>query len=149
MIAFLAPLLLAAAPAAAPATGPATEAAPVLARTVERGEVLSKADFETARILPAIARYALSPAEAAGREATRRLNAGAPVRAGDLAAARVVRRGETVTISLVSGALKITSAGRALADAGKGEPVRVLALATNRTLEGVATAPGEVRLAAQ
>lgn len=135
--------------AVAATSAPATEAAPVLARVVERGEVLSKADFETARVLPAIARNALSPAEAAGREATRRLNAGAPVRAGDLTAARVVRRGESVTISLVSGALKITSAGRALSDAGRGDPVRVLALATNRTLEGIATAPGEVRLSAQ
>lgn len=128
---------------------PATEAAPVLARAVERGEVLSKADFETGRVLPAVARNALSPAEAAGQEATRRLNAGAPVRAGDLTAPRVVRRGENVTIALVSGGLKITSAGRALGDAGRGEPVRVLALATNRTFEGVAMAPGEVRLAAQ
>lgn len=135
--------------AVAATSAPVTEAAPVLARVVERGEVLSKADFETARVLPAIARNALSPAEAAGREATRRLNAGAPVRASDLTAARVVRRGESVTISLVSGALKITSAGRALSDAGRGDPVRVLALATNRTLEGIATAPGEVRLSAQ
>lgn len=135
--------------AVAATSAPTTEVAPVLARVVERGEVLSKADFETARVLPAIARNALSPAEAAGREATRRLNAGAPVRAGDLTAARVVRRGESVTISLVSGALKITSAGRALSDAGRGDPVRVLALATNRTLEGIATAPGEVRLSAQ
>lgn len=141
----LAPLLLAVAPAAAPAT----EAAPVLARTVERGEVLSKADFETGRVLPTVARNALSPAEAAGQEATRRLNAGAPVRAADLAAPRLVRRGETVTIALVSGNLRITSPGRALADAGRGEPVRVLSLATNRTLEGVAQASGEVRIAAQ
>lgn len=142
-------LLLAVAATSAPVTEAAPVLAPVLARVVERGEVLSKADFETARVLPAIARNALSPAEAAGREATRRLNAGAPVRAGDLTAARVVRRGESVTISLVSGALKITSAGRALSDAGRGDPVRVLALATNRTLEGIATAPGEVRLSAQ
>ena len=62
----------------------------------------------------------------------RRLNAGAPVRSTDLTAPRLVRRGEAVTISLISGALKITSAGRALSDGGKGEQVRVLNLATNR-----------------
>lgn len=129
------------------AAAPSGEAAPVLARTVERGEVLSRADFETARISPAIARGALSPAEAAGQEVTRRLVAGAPVRAADVASPRLVRRGENVTIAVVAGAMRITSPGRALADAGKGEPVRVLNLATNRTLEGVAAATGEVRIA--
>lgn len=141
--ALIAPLLLAA------GATPGTEAAPVLAHAVERGQVLSKADFEVAQVLPAVARGVLSPAEAAGQEATRRLNAGAPVRAGDLTAPRMVRRGETVTISLVSGGLRITSPGRALGDAGRGEPVRVVSLATNRTLEGVAQATGEVRIAAQ
>lgn len=144
----LAALLLAPALAAATAI-PAGEAAPVLARTVERGEVLSKADFVTAPVLAAIARNALSPAEAAGQEAVRRLNAGAPVRSTDLAVPRLVRRGEAVTISLVSGGLKITSAGRALSDGARGEHVRVLNLATNRTLEAVAESAGNVRMTAQ
>ncbi|HUD30084.1 MAG TPA: flagellar basal body P-ring formation chaperone FlgA [Novosphingobium sp.] len=145
-MAMFAALLLAA--AVAGAQGPATAPVPVLARTVERGEVLSPTDFETARVLPATARNALSPADAAGREAVRRLNAGAPVRAGDVTSARVVRRGDSVTIAVVSGAMRITSAGRALSDAGRGEPVRVVSLATNRTLEAVAAAPGEVRISA-
>nr|WP_314463935.1 flagellar basal body P-ring formation chaperone FlgA [uncultured Novosphingobium sp.] len=141
-------LLLAPALAAAPAI-PAGEAAPVLARTVERGEVLSKADFVTAPVFPAIARNALSPAEAAGQEAVRRLNAGAPVRSTDLTPPRLVRRGEAVTISLVSGNLKISSPGRALSDGTRGEQVRVLNLATNRTLDAVAEGSGDVRITAQ
>ncbi|KPH62817.1 flagellar basal body P-ring formation chaperone FlgA [Novosphingobium aerophilum] len=141
-------LLLAPALASAPAL-PAGEPAPVLARTVERGEVLSKADFVTAPVLPAVARNALSPAEAAGQEAVRRLNAGAPVRATDLTAPHLVRRGEAVTISLISGGLKITSAGRALSDGAKGEQVRVLNLATNRTLDAVAEGSGDVRMSVQ
>ncbi|MGF7153923.1 flagellar basal body P-ring formation chaperone FlgA [Novosphingobium gossypii] len=131
------------------AAAPAGETTPVLARTVERGEVLSRTDFETARIAPAVARGALGPAEAAGQETTRRILAGTPVRAADVAVPRLVRRGENVTIAVVSGAMRITSPGRALADAGKGEPVRVLNLATSRTLEGVAAATGEVRIAIQ
>jgi flagellar basal body P-ring formation protein FlgA len=79
----------------------------------------------------------------------RRLNAGAPVRSSDLTAPRVVRRGDAVTIAVVSGALRIASPGRALADAARGDNVRVVSLATNRTLEGVAAAPGEVRITAQ
>ncbi|WP_285020439.1 flagellar basal body P-ring formation chaperone FlgA [Novosphingobium sp. fls2-241-R2A-195] len=139
--------MLAAALLLAVAAAPAGEPAAVLARTVERGEVLARADFETQRLPAAVARGALSPADAAGQEATRRIMAGSAVRAADVAAPRLVRRGENVTIALVSWALRITSPGRALADAGRGEPVRVLNLATNRTLEGTAAATGEVRIA--
>lgn len=147
-------LLLAAAAAALPGAGPAAgqgggTPTPVLVRTVERGQILSATDFDIERLPVAVARGALTPAEAAGQEATRRLVAGVPVRSGDVAAARLVHRGETVTIALVSGALRITSPGRALSDAGLGEPVRVLNLATSRTLDGVATASGEVRISAQ
>lgn len=134
--------------AVVPAAQPAGEPTPVLVRTVERGDILSGSDFETVRMPVAAGRGALTPGEAAGQEAVRRIVAGSPVRSGDVASARLVRRGDTVTIAVVSGALRITSPGRALADAGRGEPVRVLSLATNRTLEGVAAATGEVRILA-
>lgn len=140
--------LAASLPVAGATARPAGEPTPVLVRTVERGQVLSATDFQTVRIAPAIAHGALIPSEAAGQEATRRLAAGAPVRAGDVAPARLVRRGEAVTIALVSGALRITSPGRALSDAGMGEPVRVLNIATSRTLDGIAAASGEVRITA-
>jgi len=121
---------------------------PVLVRAVEKGETLSASDFTTAALPPAAARGATRPGEAAGQQATRRLVAGSPVRAADIAAPRIVRRGEAVTIALVSGGLRITATGRALGDAGKGEMVRVLNLSTNRTLNAVADTPGQVRLIA-
>jgi flagella basal body P-ring formation protein FlgA len=66
-----------------------------------------------------------------------------PVR---MAEERLVRRGEPVTLRLRQGALTIATAGRSLGEGGKGERVRVVALATRRTLEGVVEGPGEVRL---
>lgn len=145
-MAMIALALLAAASPLAPA--PSGSDTPVLARTVEKGETLSASDFTTATLSPAVARGATPPGDAAGQEATRRLAAGSPVRAADIAAPRIIRRGEAVTIALVSGGLRITATGRALADAGKGEPVRVLNLSTNRTLNAVADTPGQVRLIA-
>lgn len=121
----------------------------VLARTIERGETLAASDFTTAPIAPATARNAIPASEAAGQEATRRLAAGSPVRAADIAAPRIIRRGEAVTIALVSGALRITASGRALSDGARGEPVRVLNLNTNRTLDAVAETAGQVRIVAQ
>ncbi|WP_395328455.1 flagellar basal body P-ring formation chaperone FlgA [Novosphingobium sp. BL-8H] len=143
-------MLAAAAPAAAVApAAPASIQAPVLARTVERGEKLAAGDFTRGPISPSAARGMLAPAEAAGQEATHRIMAGAPVRAADVAQPRVVRRGEAVTISFITGALTITSAGRAMSDAARGEPVRVFNTATGRTLDGVADAPGQVSIPAR
>lgn len=134
--------------AAAGPLAPAAADTPVLARTVEKGETLSASDFTSAALPPAAARGATRPGDAEGQEATRRLAAGSPVRASDIAAPRIIKRGEAVVIALVSGGLRITATGRALADAGKGEPVRVLNLSTNRTLNAVADMPGQVRLIA-
>lgn len=145
-MAMIALALLAAAGPLTPAPAPAD--APVLARAVEKGEMLSASDFTTAPLAAAAARGATQPRDAEGQEATRRLAAGSPVRATDITAPRVVRRGEAVTIALVSDGLRITATGRALADAGKGEVVRVLNLSTNRTLNAVADSPGQVRLIA-
>lgn len=139
-------LLLLASAALAPS--PPTAETPVLARTVERGEALSLSDFTTAALSPATARGAIPPQEATGREATRRLAAGNPVRVGDIVAPRIVRRGEAVTIALVSGALRITSSGRSLSDGERGEAVRVVNLSTNRTLDALVEAPGQVRIMA-
>lgn len=133
--------------AAAPPPSPTVDT-PVLARTVERGETLSAADFTSAPLSPATARGATPTRDALGREALRRLTSGAPVRASDIAAPRIVRRGEAVTIALVSGPLRITAGGRALGDAAKGDPVRVINLSTNRTIDAVADASGQVRVVA-
>ena len=79
----------------------------------------------------------------------RDLSAGATVRPGDLVAPRLVRRGEPVTVALRAGNLVITAAGRALSSGGRGEPVRVVVPATNRTLDGIVEGSGAVRIRAQ
>jgi len=125
----------------AAAADPATT--PVLVRRIERGETLSAADFETR---PGALAGALTPAQAAGREAVRVLGAGTPVRAGDVVPPRLVRRGEPVTVAWRAGGLLITAAGRALSSGGLGEPVRVVTSATNRTLDAVVEGSGAVRI---
>lgn len=127
---------------------PATVSAPVLARPVERGELLSADDFVDEERPAGLATGAIAPARAAGLEAVRRLAPGAIVRSGDVMQPRLVRRGEQVTLTVRSGALTITAQGRALADGRRGDVVRVVATATNRTLEGAVDGPGKVRIAA-
>jgi flagella basal body P-ring formation protein FlgA len=122
--------------------------APVLDRMVERGEILSAGDFTTEPLSPSQARGAMTPDAVSGMEASRRLRAGAIVRANDVIAPRLVRRGEPVTINIRSGGLTITTAGRALADGAMGDLVRVVASSTNRTLDAEVEASGSVRVTA-
>ena len=131
----IAVLLMAAAAAAAAEVD-------VLVRPVARGEVLAAADFERAPVPAATARFALRGADAVGKEARRALALGATVRASDIGPPILVRRGEGVTLMMRSGRLTITAPGRALGDGAAGGAVRVVNLATDRTLDARVTGPG-------
>lgn len=141
--------LLAAPTAAGAQIAPAQVDTPVLARDIGKGEPLSAADFTVEPRPASVARGAIAPTEVAGREAARRLAAGSPVRGADLVKPQMVRRGEAVTVTVRAGTLSITTAGRALSGGGKGDPVRVVTLSTNRTLDAVVEDSGRVRVIGQ
>jgi flagella basal body P-ring formation protein FlgA len=128
----------------APAVRPAMIPVAVLAHPVAQGNILSAEDFAYEDRALGQARGALQPADAIGKEATRGLAPGSVVRITDVVTPRLVRRGEPVLIAYRSRGLLITTNGRALASAGSGEPVRVVAASTARTLDGVAAASGLV-----
>jgi flagellar basal body P-ring formation protein FlgA len=120
----------------------------VLARPVAKGERIEAGDFAVETRTPAAARGALSIEGAAGMEAARNLPAGNIVRSSDVMRPQLVRRGEPVSIRIVSGTLVITATGRALSGGSQGEPVRVVTNATSRTLDGIVEGSGTVRIAA-
>jgi flagella basal body P-ring formation protein FlgA len=60
----------------------------------------------------------------------------------------IVRRGELVTLSFVGRGFRITTLGRALEDAKRGDPVRVLNPTSKREVLGTADGPGTVRVGA-
>ena len=138
------PLLFLVAALAGPV--PSTVPVPVLARAVERGEILSPADFEPQPRAPGAAIGVLPVEGASGRELIRNMPAGAVIRAGDVTSPRLVRRGEPVTINLRADGLVIATAGRAMTSGGRGDLVRVVATATNRTFDTVVEKAGAVRL---
>ena len=127
----------------------ATADTPVLSHAITRGELLEAEDFALEARPAAQGRGALSPADAAGKEATRNIPAGSVVRATDLVTPRLVRRGEPVNVVVRAGGLSIATTGRALGSGGMGDLVRVVVTSTNRTLDGVVAGSGEVRVAAQ
>ena len=122
--------------------------ADVLAHAIARGEILQASDFERRDIPLSQQRFVLRAEQAIGKEARRVLSAGTALRASDVMEARLIHRGDAVTLRLQSGRLSITAPGKALADAGAGEAVRVVNLATNKTLDARAKATGEVEIIA-
>ncbi len=118
----------------------------VLDRAVARGQQVAAADLVAERRDQV--RGLLRLADAVGMEARRDLAAGSVLRASDLIAPQLVRRGEPVTVRIRAGGLSITTAGRALAGGGQGDPVRVVVTATSRTLDGIVEGAGSVRITA-
>lgn len=145
----LAAFLLGGFAAVAPAQVPSGAVdTPVLVRAVEKGELLSAADFTVEPRGAGVARGALAPADASGKEAVRRLAAGSPVRSFDVGRPQLVRRGEPVTIVVRANGLSISAQGRALSGGAAGDLVRVVNAVTSRTLEAIVEKSGQVRIAA-
>ena len=64
--------------------------------------------------------------------------------AGDVAAPQVVKKGDTVTVTLKTNALNLTMQGRALQNGAEGDTVRIINTASNRTVDAIVTGPQTV-----
>ena len=118
----------------------------VLVRGVAAGEAIPADAVATeARDTSRIAGAALADvAQAAGQVARRTLPAGTVLSAGDLAAPRLVRRGDQVALVSRRGGVEVRVSGRALGDAGENERVAVENLSTRRVLQGRVGPGGDV-----
>lgn len=81
-----------------------------------------------------------------GRQARRNLIAGAVITPNDLLASRLISRGQRVTIITSNSAFSVRMPGKALADAAKGEIVKVENLSSRRTVEGIAINSSTVQI---
>ncbi len=72
-----------------------------------------------------------------GLEAERRLAPGRPIRQGDLRPARLVRKGEIVTLVFRRGPIELTAQARALQDGAEGERIRAVNLDSERPVSGL------------
>ena len=74
------------------------------------------------------------------------LVAGRPVPRQSVMAPLIIARGEKVKIVLRYGGLSLTANGRAMEDAHKGQPLRVVNLSSNKAISAVATGAGIVEV---
>lgn len=119
---------------------------PVVLHRIEPGVVIAESDLSyitvaADKITPDLIR---DINQMAGRETRRPLMEGSTISANDLRPALLVKRGNMVTMVVETGSLRITARGRALADAAKGQTVRVMNLQSNKTVEGTVSDNGDV-----
>lgn len=81
-----------------------------------------------------------------GQEARTALYPGRPILTAQIGPPAVVERNAAVTLVYASGALQITTEGRALARGAAGERIRVINLASKASLFGTVRADGTVAI---
>jgi len=130
-------------------TGTAIETveAAVLARSIERNEVLKSSDVTVERRPKAeVGGDAASRDRAVGMQARRQLRAGQAVRAADLAKPDLVQRDQSVTLIYEAPGLYLTVRGKALEGGTEGDVVSVMNLQSKRTVSGVVSGRGQVTI---
>lgn len=121
-------------------------AAPHLAHTLPEGAILGPDDVEMRMIPLAYAESAglVAIEELIGKQLQRQTRAGVVLRPSDIAAPEIISRNDTVTVVYQTGALTLTTTGKALNAASLSEPVTVLNTMSNKVLQGIATQNGTV-----
>ena len=118
----------------------------ILARQLERGEVLKSADVLLERRPRAeIGRDIVTDrGQVVGLAARNGLQAGRPLRLADLMKPELVQRNETVTLVYEVPGITLTVRGKAVEGGAEGDVISVLNEQSKRTVQGVVVGPGRV-----
>lgn len=113
------------------------------ARDFAAGEIVRPEDVVWTKLA---ARPAGAPRDAdavIGMAARRPLREGAPVSTRDVAAPQVIKAGDLISVTWSDGAVSVTLQGKALESAAAGEAFGVQNTASKKTLQAVASGPGQ------
>jgi flagella basal body P-ring formation protein FlgA len=130
-------------------TGTAVETveAAILARGIERNEVIKSSDVVIERRPKAEVGGDLAGRDrAVGMQARKQLRIGQALKTADLAKPDLVQRDQNVTLIYESTGLYLTIRGKALEGGTEGDVVNVLNLQSKRTVSGVVVGRGQVSI---
>ncbi len=118
----------------------------VLRRAVRRGEIFNPSDLQLEKKDVATLRSGfISAADAViNKQATRNLSAGTVITRSKFIEAKIIKRGERVTITTSSPHLNISMAGIALMDGVKGQNISVKNSKSQQIVQGTVTRPGQI-----
>lgn len=121
---------------------------PVLARAMDRGEVIRKSDISMTRLRASQSNRGVvtSKSELLGMAVQRYLSAGAVIRQNDIDPPLLVQKGELVIVHFNAPGLSLTTQARALENGAHGALIRVVNTQTNRILEASIIAPGRAEI---
>ncbi len=120
----------------------------VTKRTIARGSGLSQTDVESQVLrVPGLAtHYVAIAADLTGRHARRALPPGTVISNDELATDVLVKKGQQVTLLAAVGGIEVRANGRALADGGTADRIRVQNLNSSRIVEGKVESADIVRI---
>jgi len=128
-------------------TGIETVEAAILARDVERNDVLKASDVVIERRPKlAVGNDVAARERAVGMQMRHALRAGAALRTADLVKPDLVQRDQAVTLIFQSAGLYLTVRGKALDAGTEGDVVSVVNLQSKRTVSGTVTGRGQVSI---
>ncbi|MDB5466059.1 MAG: flaD [Phenylobacterium sp.] len=113
------------------------------ARNLTAGDIVQPADVVWGKAAAAPSDAPSDPDAIIGLAAKRPLRAGAAVSARDVAAAQVIKAGETITVTFEAEGISLSLQGKALGAAGVGETLNVQNTASKRIIQAVVTGPGQ------
>ncbi len=122
---------------------------PVLNTTLAPGTAISAQDIDWLS-LPArqVSGNMIANADdAIGMAARRALRPGVPLRLSDIERPRLVKRGDIVTMTLTKPGVALTATGRAMENGAKGDRIRLVNTASNRSVEGIVVSDRQVMVA--
>lgn len=116
--------------------------------TVANGSVIKDSDLTMAvRDLGLLRQgYYLDTKDVVGFESRRQLNPGTVITSNILQPAKLIQRGDNVTIQASAGKLKVRMTGEAMIDGRKGQQITVKNLSSKRLIKAVVIAKGLVEI---
>ncbi|PCJ97536.1 MAG: flagella basal body P-ring formation protein FlgA [Zetaproteobacteria bacterium] len=121
---------------------------PVLADNLQSGRIITGQDIRHIKIKERdFTRDTIVDASTLiGMTARRVIIAGRPIRASDMIAPMLIERGEIVTLFLNIGSMALTTQAKALQSGSKGDIIRVVNTASNKTLQAIITGSNQVSI---
>lgn len=117
----------------------------VLARNVERGDIIRASDIVVERRPRAeLQADGATQAQVLGMAAKRAMRSGQALRATDFAKAEIVQRDQAVTIVVRMPGIHLTMRGKAVDAGAEGDTVNVMNLQSKRVVQGTVIGPGQV-----